>query len=140
MHLWLIRAAPMPSLSYCQIIWTNLTSLCSLCSNVPGVSANASLALLSARHALLLALTDQCVSRGAQVTQLPASAPSSHPHNHREHTNVDLGDHKPEEPIDAASMTRREQATASATRDGGALGSVTGSANANASSLLFGGG
>ena len=108
-----------------------------------GLPSHASLALMPALHARLLALTDQCVSRCAQVTQLPA-APSSQSHAehtedvHRETTETTLvrastgEDCKPAELIDAASAMAVQ-----ATGDGGVLDSASGAAVANASVLAL---
>ena len=94
---------------------------------------------MPALHARLLALIDQCVSRCAQVTQLPA-APSSQSHaehtedEHRETTETTLvrastgEDCNPAELIDAASAVAVQ-----AIGDGGDLDSASVAADANAS-------
>ena len=94
---------------------------------------------MPALHARLLALADQCVSRCAQVTQLPAAPSSqSHPEHaedvHREIAETTLvrestgEDCKPAELIDAASAMAVQ-----ATGDGGVWDSASGAADANAS-------
>ena len=111
-----------------------------------GLPANASLALMPALHARLLALTDQCVSHCTQVTQLPASsAYSSQALTYTERTDerettgplhrvpIDE-DCERAEPDDAASAMPMRATTIGA---GGVVGSATGTAGANAAAAAL---
>ena len=80
---------------------------------------------MPAPHARLLAITDQCVSRCAQVTQLPAAASSSQSLIHTEdaHAHSETAvRHASIEPIDAALAMPVQ---ASATGVDGAVHSAT---------------